>query len=208
MTARLAFIDTDRTRACARGGCSKEFTVRYLSDRKRYCSKACASSDRASKRTSERNSNWRGGKTSHPLYDIYLDMIGRCHRSTHKRYADYGARGITVCERWRADFWAFVNDMGPRPDGLTLDRADNDKGYSPENCRWATYAEQRHNRRPERLRKKCPNGHEYTPENTRTSPEGWQECITCATATRERSNAASNAAKRRNRAAIREAKAA
>jgi DNA-binding CsgD family transcriptional regulator len=94
------------------------------------------------------NSNWRGGKSTHPLIDIYYDMIGRCHRPTHKRYADYGGRGITVCDRWRNDFWAFVADMGERPDGLTLDRRNNDAGYSAENCRWATYSEQVNNRRP------------------------------------------------------------
>jgi len=93
------------------------------------------------------NPKWRGGKSSHPLYDLYYDMVGRCHRPTHARYANYGGRGITVCERWRADFWAFVADMGERPDGLTLDRRDNDAGYSPNNCRWATHKEQVHNRR-------------------------------------------------------------
>lgn len=116
-----------------------------------HCSRTCAQAAR----TSQRNANWRGGKTTHPLYDIYNDMRGRCERPTHRRFADYGGRGIKVCERWRDDFWAFVADMGPRPEGKTpggrarwtLDRIDNDQGYRPGNCRWATQSEQSKNRR-------------------------------------------------------------
>jgi hypothetical protein len=80
-------------------------------------------------------------------------MIQRCHNSKHKRYADYGGRGITVCDRWR-EFPAFLADMGERPPGLSLDRVDNSAGYSAENCRWATLSEQNLNRRKPARNKK------------------------------------------------------
>jgi hypothetical protein len=134
-----------RNRTCAK--CGADFTVKFPSERKRYCSYSCSAKARPPKNDAA-NPNWRGGKTKHPLYDIYRDMISRCYRPTHQRYADYGGRGITVCERWRDDFWAFVADMGERPEGLTLDRENNGNGYSPDNCRWATYSEQVNNRRP------------------------------------------------------------
>jgi hypothetical protein len=80
-------------------------------------------------------------------------MIERCTYKKHPQYADYGGRGITVCERWRDSFAAFVDDMKKRPDGKTLDRIDNDKGYFQENCRWATKKQQAENRRPPRRKK-------------------------------------------------------
>ena len=84
-------------------------------------------------------------------YQIWGSMIHRCHSPKSSGYYLYGGRGITVCDRWRNSFPAFLEDMGPKPKGKSLDRIDNNKGYSKENCRWATQKEQSANRRDNRI---------------------------------------------------------
>lgn len=76
--------------------------------------------------------------SAHPLLRIWLGMKSRCYDAGNKRYRNYGGRGITVCDRWLDSFDSFVEDMGERPSGYTLDRINNDGNYEPSNCRWVT----------------------------------------------------------------------
>lgn len=92
-----------------------------------------------------RHGHCRGGKPSR-AYRCWINMRQRCHSPKAQAYAAYGGRGITVCERWQT-FENFLADMGEPPPRMTLERKNNDLGYEPGNCVWATYKAQNNNRR-------------------------------------------------------------
>jgi hypothetical protein len=85
-------------------------------------------------------------------YGTWVSMRVRCSNPNSRNYKWYGARGVTVCERW-SSFENFLADMGERPEGRTLDRINNDLGYEPGNCRWATPKEQIANQRKRTARR-------------------------------------------------------
>jgi hypothetical protein len=84
-------------------------------------------------------------------YEAWHGIKSRCLNKSNKAYSYYGGRGITICDRWLNSYENFVTDMGRRPKGMSLDRIDNDGGYEPGNCRWATWQQQAENTKRSRF---------------------------------------------------------
>lgn len=98
------------------------------------------------------------GKRGSPEYTAWQGMTQRCHNPANPSYCDYGARGISVCPEWRADFAAFYAHIGPKPGAsLSVDRINVDGNYEPGNVRWATTTQQRQNQRPRKRKNPKPS---------------------------------------------------
>ena len=115
--------------------CNKEYWVEERSVR-RGDTKSCGCSV-----------NKTHGMSKTPEYAVWRAMVDRCQLPTHQAYKNYGGRGITVCKRW-LKFENFFEDMGRQPfKGASIDRINNNKGYTPRNCRWVNATAQGNNRR-------------------------------------------------------------
>ena len=115
----------------------------HACDVKRGHTKSCGCANQESRIAS----NTKHGYNRTPTYVVWSNMWARCTNPKRRDYKNYGGRGIVVCQRWER-FEHFLADMGEKPGSLSLDRINNDEGYSPNNCRWATASEQRRNQRP------------------------------------------------------------
>lgn len=107
----------------------------------RTCSCGCKNRDKL------RELSTKHGKAYTSTYQTWINIKDRCLNEKNKAFKYYGGRGISVCESWLQSFENFLKDMGDKPEGLTIERLDVNGNYEPSNCKWATWDEQRKNKR-------------------------------------------------------------
>lgn len=131
-------------------------TCGVIVERRIYCvtrnqTRSCGCLKRETSARVGRARKIHGDGNKCPEHWAWAGMLGRCYNIKNKDYANYGGRGITVCDRWRHSYVAFLDDVGRKPSNKhSLDRIDNNGSYSPTNCRWATRTVQSRNRRTAR----------------------------------------------------------
>lgn len=153
LTVIAAAAPLGRARAWhCRCSCGRQVVVRGSDMRQgKHLSCGCLQAERTSA------ANKRHGQSSTRLYWVWGSMIQRCTDEKCKSFANYGARGVTVCDRWMGSFEAFASDVGEKPGpGYSIDRINNDGNYEPGNVKWSTPEEQRRNQRNTRLERAMP----------------------------------------------------
>lgn len=159
----------------------------------RYPHSASATKHCGCRTTENLKNRIRHGMAATKIYSAWITMKSRCQNPKSRKYPDYGGRGITVCAKWQT-FDGFFEDMGDRPDDHSLERIDNNQGYSKENCTWATRSAQQRNRRVNRLvGGRCLTA---VAEESGIQPEtirsrlraGWSEERSCSTDPRKYKN--------------------
>lgn len=134
---------------CDCGGAKVVHATNLRAGRTKSC--GCLNKEMASVRSLKHGQSSNGGaRKATSTYMVWSGMLDRCRNQNDAAFANYGGRGISVCERWYS-FENFFADMGERPAGLSLDRRDNEGNYELSNCRWATRKEQARNTRTNRL---------------------------------------------------------